>query len=56
VIANIDRAGGHIVVLGALVLVGIVAALIYWLVRRAGSRRSGRASPGREAGGSGPGG
>jgi ABC-type nitrate/sulfonate/bicarbonate transport system permease component len=42
-IASIDRAGDHAVVLAALVLIVAVGGLVYWLVLLAARRRAGRA-------------
>jgi hypothetical protein len=48
-LASIDRAGDHAVVVGVLALVAILGGLVYWLVllvgrRRAGGTRSGDGS------------
>lgn len=50
-IASIDRAGDHVVVVGVLVLAAAVAALVYWLVQLVGKRRGGRPRPDGDAGG-----
>ena len=50
VIASIDRAGDHAVVLGVLVAVAAVAGLIYGLVRLVGKSRAGRTRSERASG------
>lgn len=42
-IASIDRAVDHAVVLGVLVLIAAIGALAYWLILLAARRRVGRA-------------
>ncbi len=42
VIANVDRAGGHIVIVGVLVVVAAVGGMIYGLVRLVGKNRAAR--------------
>lgn len=42
VIASIDRAGGHIYIVGALVAVATLGGLVYALVRWVGKSRAGR--------------
>jgi hypothetical protein len=49
-IASIDRAGDHAVVLGVLVLIVAIGGLCYWLVQLAARRRAGRARSGRGPG------
>jgi hypothetical protein len=38
-LASIDRAGDHAVVVGVLALVAVVAGLLYWLVQLVARRR-----------------
>jgi hypothetical protein len=49
-IASLDRAGDHAVVLAVLVLIVAVAGLVYWLVQLAARRRAGRAHSDRRPG------
>jgi hypothetical protein len=49
VIASIDRAGDHAVVVGALVVIATVGGLGYGLVRLVGKSRAGRTRSGRES-------
>jgi hypothetical protein len=42
-IASLDRAADHAVVLGVLVLIAAMGGLVYWLVQLAARRRAGRA-------------
>jgi hypothetical protein len=50
-IASIERAGDHVVVVGVLALVAAVAAIVYWLVQLVSKRRVGRPHPDDESGG-----
>jgi ABC-type transporter Mla subunit MlaD len=54
-IASLDRAAGHAVVLAVLVLLAAVGGLVYWLVQLAARRRAGRAHSDRGPGSTGPG-
>jgi hypothetical protein len=45
VIASIDRAGDHVVVVGVLAVVAALAALVYGLVQLVGKSRVGRSQP-----------
>lgn len=44
VLASIDRAGDHALVLGLVVLVAAFGGLVYGLIQLAGRRRAGRTS------------
>jgi hypothetical protein len=48
-LANIERAGDHVVVLGVLVVVTAIGGLVYGLVRLAGKRRAARTRSDRAA-------
>ncbi len=50
-IASIDRAGDHVVVVGVLAVVAAVVGLVYGLVRLVGKRRADRPQPDRDSGG-----
>lgn len=50
VIASIDRAGDHAVVLGVMALIAAVGGLGYGLVRLVGRRRAGRTRSDRASG------
>ena len=48
VIANVDRAGGHLVIMGVLLGIAAAAGLIYGAVHRIGKKRAGRTPSDRE--------
>jgi hypothetical protein len=47
-IASLDRAGDHAVVLAVLILIAAVVGVVYWLVQLAARRRAGRAHSDRD--------
>jgi hypothetical protein len=53
-IASIDRAADHAVVLAVLVLIVAIGGLVYWLIQLAARRRPGRAPSDRGPDGTGP--
>ena len=49
VLADISRAGDHVMVFGVLALIAAVGGLAYGLIRLVGKRRAGRAASERAA-------
>ena len=45
---HLSRAGDHVVVVGVALLIALVGALVYWLVRLVGKSRSERTRPDQE--------